>query len=404
MNFSRLFVFSAIFITLAAACNCGAGLQCCHTKANGDACFNPSQYHCVRDDFNGGNGMCLTNMKSCNSACYDPKIYSCNNGQLAPAGSGGGGGNNGGGGGGNGGKDNGDDFTVINSCKDTLWIEGRQGGKGQPIPGFSGTVRRLDPGRRLSYGIPSTGLAATRFWAKWGCDSNGRNCAVGDQMQYYPGGGCPSGGCTPPIDSLFEATFGCKPGSSCGSSKPTTWFDTSQVDGFTIPYTLTFSGDTSRCDCDTGRCGTPRINATRLDLNRCPRSENLSAGSWPSVNGKNLNSVDLTFRNRGRLLGCFSPCQKMTHDLGLPEGQKPTLYMCCPTPNPSNCREDQGCILSGPCRSGPISRTQYVKEVHNMAPGIYTFSYDDGVGLHTCPATVKYIMEFCPRGSRGYPA
>lgn len=111
------------------------------------------------------------------------------------------------------------DLRIINSCKTQLWFEARYGGAGAPLPGQTNTSIQALPGGYVDYAIPDTGLSGTRFWAKYGCDNNGQNCAIGDQMQYFPNppGGCPPGGCTPPVDSLFEATWGCRPGSSCNT-------------------------------------------------------------------------------------------------------------------------------------------------------------------------------------------
>jgi len=332
-----------------------------------------------------------------------------NNGGGSSNNGGGSSGNNGGGGGSANGKA---DFTVINNCGVTLFMEARMGGKGSPLPGQSTTVRKLPAGGKLEYNIPNEGAEGTRFWAKYGCNEQGRNCLIGDSMQYWPQppGGCPDGGCHIPIDSLFEATWGCKPGSSCHSSKPTTWWDTSQVDGWTLPYKVNVFGQTEKCDCEVGRCtNLTQVDGSHLDLRKCPGDDDASwGGKFPSYGGKNMNHLDLRYIKNNMVLGCMSPCKKLTYGapsgFGLPEGSKPAVWMCCPTPNPQNCQLDQGCIGPQDCRAGPIVNTKFVKAVHNMAPGIYSYSYDDGVGLHTCPAgVVKYQMEFCPRGSAPYP-
>jgi len=307
------------------------------------------------------------------------------------------------------------DLRIINSCKTTLWLEARYGNQGAPLPGQSTTAVQALPGSYVDYTVPDTGLSGSRFWAKYGCDTNGKNCLIGDQMQYWPNppGGCPSGGCTPPVDSLFEATWGCRPGSSCNSQNPTTWFDTSQVDGWTIPYKLTPVGDTSGCDCVGSSCGFKGVDASTLDLKNCPSGEDLTAnGAYPYVNaaGKNtsLSSVDLRIINNGQVLGCMSPCKRLNwgvpYGLQQDEGSGSAMWMCCPTPTPNDCSPSKGCITPQACRTGPIENTQFVAAVHRMAPGVYSYSYDDGVGLHACPAGVtKYTMEFCPVGSAAYP-
>jgi len=307
------------------------------------------------------------------------------------------------------------DLRIINNCKSQLWFEARYGNNGAPLPGQSQTAVQALPGSYIDYVIPDTGLPGSRFWAKYGCDNYGKNCLVGDQMQYWPNppGGCPPGGCTPPVDSLFEATWGCRPGSSCNSANPTTWFDTSQVDGWTIPYKLTPVGDVSGCDCIGSSCGFKGVDASTLDVSKCPSSEDLTYnGQFPAVTvqGKSvsLSSVDLRIISNGTILGCMSPCKRLNwgtpYGLQQDEGSGSAMWMCCPTPTPQSCSPSNGCITPDACRAGPIEKTKFVAAVHSMAPGVYSYSYDDGVGLHACPAGVtKYTMEFCPSGSAAYP-
>ncbi|KAI8999875.1 hypothetical protein DFJ74DRAFT_685725 [Hyaloraphidium curvatum] len=303
------------------------------------------------------------------------------------------------------------DLRIKNSCTSTLWFEARWMGK--PLPGHASTITRALPGEYVDYVIPADGLDSTRFWGKFGCDDRGRNCLVGDSMGFYPGNECPPGGCNPPIDSLFEATWGCKPGTGCHAAKPTTWFDTTQVDGWTIPYRLRAFGETDRCDCKAGVCGFSGVDATRLTLDKCPTADDLSwSGRWATTtNGSNLSAVNLLAARNGVAVGCISPCKILTFAPPWGFGEKESAggaatYMCCPTPdpNPATCRPETGCLLSPECNAGPVKDTQYVRTVNTLAPGIYAFSYDDEVGLHACPAgTVVYEFEFCPEGSGEYP-
>lgn len=398
--------------------NCGSGLLAC-----GSTCYNPTQYCCYNNVLtplvNPANNtstpiptptpkpttLCGAGLLACGDACYLPSQYCCLNGALTqiqfcpspgtttnpvtPRA----------------------DVTIVNNCKVNLFIEARMGGAGSPITGYQPS-RSLTMGNSITYNIPDTGASGTRFWAKYGCDSNGKNCLIGDSMQYWPNppGGCPTGGCQVPVDSLFEATFGCKPGTSCNSASPTTWFDTSQVDGWTLPYRLTLYGATNQCDCTASGCpNLTVVDGSHLDLANCPTNEDASAnGKYPTSGGRNMSGLDLRLIANNQVIGCMSPCKKLNYGppagYGLSEGTIPTLYMCCPTPNPSNCLLSNGCILPNDCRAGPIANTQFVKAVHSMAPGVYAYSYDDGVGLHACPAgTVQYQMEFCPAGSATYP-
>jgi len=410
----------------SSSCNsagCGVGLCNC----NG-ACFSPSEYNCGADLADSTkNVLCYGSLAACKGNCFDTTKQACVNGALqniaqptptsasptpapstatpvinpipapgAPY------------------PKQTADLRIINSCKTTLWFEARYGNQGAPLPGQSTTALQAPPGAYIDYTIPDTGLAGSRFWAKYGCDSQGKNCAIGDQMQYWPNppGGCPANGCTPPVDSLFEATWGCRPGSSCNSVNPTTWFDTSQVDGWTIPYKLTPNGDTSKCDCIGSQCGFNGVDASTLDLAKCPTGENLVTPDQSTANvlGKNvdLSSVDLRIIKNNQVLGCMSPCKRLNwgapYGLQQEESSGSTMWMCCPTPTPESCSPANGCITPQVCRGGPIEKTKFVAAVHDMAPGVYSYSYDDGVGLHACPAGVAtYTMEFCPSGSAQYP-
>jgi len=327
------------------------------------------------------------------------------------------------------------DLTVKNNCPFVIWLEARSTVMnnnrwfvGAPIPGY-GTTTHVAPQQTVNYTIPAAGLAASRFWAKYGCDSVGRNCLVGDQMQYWggfdnPNGGCPDRGCTPPVDSLFEATWGCSLGdkSQCALNPTTggpldgvTWFDTSHADGYTLPYTVDIQGP----NCDINK-----IDGSKLDLARCPTSENLSLnGQYPTATDASvpqtyqLNDVSLHLKgdNPNTIVGCVSPCK--TLDGGYPFGMNqglsvgPGLWMCCPTPTPSgqpvtdaNCQPANGCITPQQCRAGPIESTQYVREVRSMIHNTYTYAYDDVAGLHTCSAgTASFELTFCPAGAPSYP-
>jgi len=386
--------------------NCGAS-NCCHDSYLGPVCYDTKRYACPSEGNNFT--LCGVGLSSCGGTCFDTKAYRCVSGVITsrppvltpptpspqfPIQTA--------------------DVRIINNCKSTLWIEARQGPQSAPLPGVMSTSTMALPGSFVDYTIPSTGLSSARFWAKYGCDKNGKDCSIGDQSQYWPSppGGCPAKGCTAPIDSLFEATFGCKPGASCNNQNPTTWFDTSQVDGWTIPYKLTTSGATEKCDCNGRECaGFKGVDASRLDLSRCPSSEDLTLNGThlnAVVDGQNyaLSSVDLRVvdPSTAEVLGCMSPCKKLSWQMGLSEGKDSALWMCCPTPSPSDCNVEDGCVTPQQCRDGPIEKTSYVSAVHDMAPGVYSYSYDDLMGLHSCPSgTVVYTMEFCPTGSSPYP-
>eukprot|EP00937_MAST-01D_sp_MAST-1D-sp2_P003379 g3379.t1 len=296
-------------------------------------------------------------------------------------------------------------FRVSSNCAFPIWIQHQFGAQGRPIPG-NPNAKQLLRGEQQDYQIPAAGLAGSRFWAKTGCDATGFNCAMGDQVQNPATGLCPPKGCTPPVDSLFEATWGCllndtdacavNPSAPAQRLGPTTYFDTSQVDGYTLPYRVDFVGDTKHCDCDpaTGVCrGTTHIDGSGLDLAKCPTGDDLSEdGAFPPYARADLRLLDP--RDNHTVLACLSPCKRLAtgppYGPGIAESHEPALHMCCPTPIiGAGCTAAAGCMTPAACRNASdpasVTRTRYVRAIHAMAPGIYSYTYDDGVGLHACP-------------------
>lgn len=212
--------------------------------------------------------------------------------------------------------------------------------------------------------IPDAGLSSTRFWPMSGCDKSGDGfCEVGSSGG--PGQGCPPDGCAPPVDSKFEATFGCE-GAGCPAGTSTVdWWDTSAVDGYTFPYTLALQG------CPQGKS----LDCSQLKLSDCPQQELTSSGM--------LNLSVTT--PAGAPAGCYSPCGKLTFsNWGNPGTVGPAdaaaaLY-CCPTPP----------VSSPACNAGPVVDSSFVKLIHEKCKDVYAFAYDDGVGLQTCPPTATY--------------
>jgi len=274
-------------------------------------------------------------------------------------------------------------LTITNGCAaDPLWIANFA----FQAPYFPQDLK-LEAGATHEFAIPDTGLAATRFWAKWGCDATGKNCLIGDSGG--PGESCsPTDGCAPPIDSKFEATFGCMPGASapCAVNPslpteaigPTDWWDVSQVDGWTLPYKVEIVGD---CPMSPSK-----IDCSDLSLKSCPSEENLGLSKPES-----LRLVDPTGKSQ-TTVGCYSPCAKLTYQQWgqghafTPESKEAQNF-CCPTPP----------ITPAACSSGPVTETKYVQAVHKLCPSVYAYAYDDGMGLAQCPAGTRYDVTFyCP--------
>jgi hypothetical protein len=107
---------------------------------------------------------------------------------------------------------------------------------------------RIDKGKIMDFKVPENEyISATRFWPKYQCNEHGQNCAFGESGG--PGLDCPEGGCSPPIDTKFEATF--------GADHNLDWYNASQVDGWTLPYDMKF-------DCRDGSEGSADLNCSGL--------------------------------------------------------------------------------------------------------------------------------------------
>ncbi|WP_094708017.1 carbohydrate-binding protein [Hahella sp. CCB-MM4] len=296
---------------------------------------------------------------------------------------------------------------VVNGCDKPLWVQWLTA----PGVQFNGPNRyRLSGGQSMEYDIPDKGLPSMRFWPGFDCDANGHNCRVGASGGPADlGFTCPPEGCAPPIDSKFEATFGCIPGvndSDCARnpSAPSQplgrgdWWNSSMVDGFTVPVKVTVNGY-----CPVGPQPAPVygpggpeggvIDCSTLRVADCPMNENLSTdGQFPY-----LSNVDMRTFNpvTGDVAGCYSPAAKLTYSHWAngfqtyhPADPQAQMYTC-PTPP----------ISSDQCRSGPADRTAYRDMIHSHCE-TYAYAYDDGYGLSSCPAATNLSYEvtfYCPQ-------
>ena len=286
---------------------------------------------------------------------------------------------------------------IINGCSESLWVFWQLGYHGGQMP--APHQIRLNPDDHIDYPIPDMGLAGVRFWPGYGCDDTGNNCRIGQSGGPADQGfTCPAWGCAPPIDSKFEGTFGCMPYVPSGAclinpSSPThdplprtDGWDTSMVDGFTLPYRVRVFGNCGRGPLNN------EIDCSSLSMFVCPTGEDLSSGgAYPT-----LASVDLrlfTPSDAGhQIAGCYSDCSRLTMSQwgGMSYGPRDTraLSYCCPTPP----------VTPAACSAGPVSRTGYTRIVHLHCPQVYAYAYDDGTGNWTCDAGTKYEVTFyCPR-------
>ncbi|CAK0839444.1 unnamed protein product [Prorocentrum cordatum] len=274
---------------------------------------------------------------------------------------------------------------ITSACEtEPMWIAHEAGAAVGPDP----QNIKLDPGMSHDM-IVTDNLKATRYWPKFRCSSAGDQCAIG-------GSGGPDEtcdehiGCAPAIDSKFEATFG-EAGQPCNTTYPPgeytgcDWLDISMVDGFTVPFRLVIKGDCKARVVQKTNV-TQTINCAHISTDMCPDAEKLGQAGTVSLKAVHPNT--------GEVVGCYAPCSKLTFQSwnnAIAKDHQPQDALCkdycCPTPPES----------PEACRTGPVKDTAYVKTVHQMCPGVYGYSYDDGVGLMTCPAGTAYEMIFyCP--------
>jgi hypothetical protein len=295
---------------------------------------------------------------------------------------------------------------IINGCSQPMWVQWLTA----PTVTFTGgpNFQRLaGVGSFAEYSIPDKGLPAMRFWPGFGCDATGHNCRVGASGgPASMGFTCPAGGCAPPIDSKFEASFGCIPGvptASCAQNPsapgtplgPLDWWNSSAVDGFTTPVKVQVRGNCPVGPQPTGPGGPPGgvIDCSGLRVAECPTNENLSTnGQFP-----NLSSVSLvaTSPTTGQVGGCYSPAGKLTFSQWAngfqtyPTNDAHAVMYACPTPP----------ISPTQCSSGPANSTAYRNMIHSHC-AMYAYPYDDGFGLATCPGATNLVYEvtfYCPQ-------
>jgi hypothetical protein len=257
---------------------------------------------------------------------------------------------------------------VTNKCEVDIWVQ-QQGFPTDPLV-------KLAKDASHEYQIPAAGLASTRFWPKILCDKNGNDCKIGQSSAP-----CPAKGCAPPVDSKLEATWGCTLAdkTKCGYTPQgiqmlSTFWNTSNVDGFTLPYTVKTVGGDGRASCENADCA-------GLKDAKCPTDEDLSNGG---LNPKYAHQ-DLRVVGAG---GCFSTCSKLSYPTYGGDGQLdisgPVDKMfCCPTPP----------VSSPQCQAGPVAGTKYVKTIHTACKSTtYAFAYDDVIGGRNCSSDT--VLEF----------
>ena len=147
-------------------------------------------------------------------------------------------------------KSTGARLRITNGCKkDSLWLANFA----FQAPVFKQDIE-LPAGETHEFDIPAKGLAATRFWAKWGCNkATGGDCVIG-QAVVPARAATPSSAAHRPStassrrrsaalsDPASAPPFVARPGKP-DPLGPIDWWDVSQVDGWTLPYKVVVKGD-----------------------------------------------------------------------------------------------------------------------------------------------------------------
>lgn len=197
-------------------------------------------------------------------------------------------------------------------------------------PQLAQTGFRLDPGASNTVVAPA-GWGG-RMWGRTLCstDSTGKfSCVTGDCGVVVP---CNGAGAIPPA-TLVEFTLGT------GGTQD--FYDTSLVDGFNAPLSITPQGG-------TGRCG---VSGCPADLNAiCPPELRLTAPD-------------------GSTAGCKSACDAFGSD-----------EYCCRGEfgSPDKCRPSNYSVI-----------------FKKACPLAYSYAYDDATSTFTCTGA-DYLLTYCP--------
>jgi hypothetical protein len=224
-----------------------------------------------------------------------------------------------------------------------------------------------------------------------GCDVDGFKCKVGCSTG-DPGGGLVNTGYegtgyTVPLDTKFEFTFAHE------TNPDPAWkvdsFNTSAVDGMTLPYTLEYYDATNK--------ETRVISCSMPDF-ACPGAEPVKDSCMTqSADCKVTSEISLKYENKdGEYLGCKSPC---THMVKGGYNSKPShqgkdgLF---PGPKMYCCPGDK--VSSKECNTGPVNLSEYCKAIHRRCitvkspnpsdvgkAAVYCQAFDDEKGLIGIP-------------------
>lgn len=218
-------------------------------------------------------------------------------------------------------------FNFQNNCPYTVWPGTLSGTAQLPLTGFE-----LANGASQSTDAPD-GTWSGRTWARTQCstDSSGKfSCLTGDCGSGQVA--CNGAGGAPPA-TLAEFTLRGDGGKDT--------YDTSNVDGFNVPLSITPQGGTGDC----------RVTSCAANINsQCPSELQVKAPD-------------------GSVIGCKSACEAFGSD-----------EYCC-----------KGAFGS-PTTCKPTNYSQIFK---SACPTTYSYAYDDASSTFTCTGA-NYLITFCP--------
>jgi len=287
-------------------------------------------------------------------------------------------------------------------------------------------------GKSQPFCIPDQGAPSGNFSFFIGCPNGDpfadQGCNIGTVTGDLAG-----------INTRFEPTFGCKPGSAncafnaadaapnypncqtspnataCGPLGSNDYFNVSVVDGYTVALQVQVTGD---------GCSSSLIDASMLDLASCPSENPRTLYPWPVISGLNLS---LLTSSGGINRACVAPYQWLgSGSLGNPTNPSPSMDTTC---GPAGCTPysyyaAEGCLDDTPghaaiaCpggsgiqqRVGPTDNGRYAIQNMNWTQQLYamgytgdTSRYDDAVGGQVCDWGATMTVTLCPANSSKKP-
>ncbi len=285
-------------------------------------------------------------------------------------------------------------FTFHNACTEPIWV-GDIGNAGfSPLEGGGW---KMDPGAVRDVTVP-VGWGG-RFWprtactfdAKGLCSGNAPCCATGSCLTSDDktfGLSCAFSG-TAPV-GLTEVTL-----DAAGGLGPYDVYDTSFVDGWSVPLAMVAKPGTFNPTADPG-----------LQAPWCTVSGCASAPTCPPA-----------YAVAGSPGSCWSPCQvavnagsadatklccscSLTSPITCPAAACAGAYGCSPYSVPAN-PTDMTCNPwnADPARAWDATAQGYIADAHTGCPGVYAWQFDDSGSTYNCRKTggeVDYDVTFCP--------